>query len=175
MATLLYFAYGSNMLTARLQARCPSAKARRVATADNYSLAFFKRGRDGSGKATLVPNTFVGQRVVGVVFELDERELSQLDRFEGAGKGYDRMERFPVRTDEGTGKLEAFTYIANDGFLNPDLKPYDWYLRLVVAGAREHALPEEYVAAIESTQTAGDLVQDRPSRIEALALLGATS
>lgn len=175
MATLLYFAYGSNMLTARLQARCPSAKVKGVATAGNYSLAFFKRGQDGSGKATLVLDTRVGQRIVGVMFELDERELSQLDRFEGTGKGYDRVERFRVRTGDETGKLEAFTYIASDGFLDPDLKPYDWYLRLVVAGAREHALPGEYVAAIENTQTAGDPVQDRPSRIEALALLGATS
>jgi gamma-glutamylcyclotransferase len=125
--------------------------------------------------SNLIPDTGVGQRVVGVVFELDDVELSQLDRFEGAGKGYDRVERFRVRTDDETGKLEAFTYIARDSFLDPDLKPYDWYLRLVVAGAREHALPEEYVAAIESTQTVCDRVQDRPSRIEALVLLGATS
>jgi gamma-glutamylcyclotransferase len=163
------------MLTARVQARCPSAKAKLVATADNYSLAFFKRGRDGSGKATLVPDTRVGQRVVGVVFELDGRELSQLDRFEGAGKGYDRVEQFRVRAEDGAGNLEAFTYIGNEDFLDPNLKPYDWYLRLVVAGAREHALPDEYVAAIEKTQTARDLRQDRPSRIEALALLGETS
>ena len=175
MATLLYFAYGSNLLTSRLQARCPSARGGRVATADNHSLSFFKRGRDGSGKATLVPDARVGQRVVGVVFELDECELSQLDRFEGAGAGYDRVQRFRVRTEAGSAELEGFTYIAGEGFIDPGLKPFDWYLGLVVAGAREHGLPEEYVAAIRRTRTVTDPVEDRPSRLEALALLRASA
>jgi gamma-glutamylcyclotransferase len=175
MTTLLYFAYGSNMLTSRLQARCPSARGGRVATADNHSLSFFKRGRDGSGKGTLVPDTRVGQRVVGVVFELDERELSQLDHFEGAGAGYDRVQRFRVRTETGSGGLDAFTYIAGEGYLDPGLKPFDWYLSLVVAGAREYALPEDYVAVIARTPTVADPLEDRPSRLEALALLGTSS
>lgn len=175
MTTLLYFAYGSNMLTSRLQARCPSARGGRVATADNHSLSFFKRGRDGSGKATLVPDARGGQRVAGVVFELDERELSQLDRFEGAGTGYDRVQRFRVRTQAGSGVLEAFTYIAGEGYIDPGLKPFDWYLSLVVAGAREYAQPEDYIAAITRTPTVADPLEDRPSRLEALALLGASS
>lgn len=52
--TFLYFAYGSNMLPARLLGRCPSAKVVRTGVARAWSLAFSEASKDGSGKATLV-------------------------------------------------------------------------------------------------------------------------
>ena len=51
--TFLYFSYGSNMLTERLRARCPSANCIGIATATGYALEFSKSSVDGSGKATL--------------------------------------------------------------------------------------------------------------------------
>ena len=58
--TFHYFADGSNMMTARLLGRCPSAKVVSLAHADGYKLAFSKLSVDTSGKATLIP--FAGQR-----------------------------------------------------------------------------------------------------------------
>ncbi|TIO28768.1 gamma-glutamylcyclotransferase family protein [Mesorhizobium sp.] len=170
MALIHYFAYGSNMLTERLQSRCASAKPRQVARADNWVLTFSKRSRDGSGKATISIAT--GGRVFGVIFDLDECELPELDRFEGAGKGYDRKDAFPVLIAGSREPLNVVTYIASPSCIDINLAPFDWYLNLVVAGARQHALPPEYVLALEATPSRADPKADRQSRREAMELLG---
>jgi hypothetical protein len=172
MAVIQYFAYGSNMLTERLRARCPSAKARGVARADNHALAFCKKSQDGSGKATLSSCPDDGCRVFGVVFDLDECELPELDRFEGAGKGYDRIDGFQVHMADSPEPLSVVTYIASPAVIDPNLKPYDWYLKLVVAGARQHRLPLHYIVGIEAIPSIDDPEPDRKSRREALRLLG---
>ena len=33
---------------------------------------------------------------------------------------------------------------------DPSLTPYDWYKAFVLAGAREHGLPQDYVAALDA-------------------------
>jgi gamma-glutamylcyclotransferase (GGCT)/AIG2-like uncharacterized protein YtfP len=169
MAVIQYFAYGSNMLTARLQARCASAQARSVVRVDDYKLSFFKKGRDGSGKA--MTSKSAGGRVFGVVFDLDESDLASLDRFEGVGQGYDRVGDFTAHNLDTGKPLDAVTYIANPDFIVSDLKPYDWYLNLVIAGARHHALPSDYAMALTATPSTADPEPDRPWRQEALELL----
>jgi hypothetical protein len=170
MTLIHYFAYGSNMLAERLQQRCASAKARQVAYADNWALTFSKRSQDGSGKATISPAT--GSRVVGVIFDLDECELPMLDKSEGAGKGYDRKDNFPVHVADSQEPLNVVTYIASPSCIDLNLEPFDWYLNLVIAGARQHALPPEYVSALEATPSTTDPDPNRQSRREAMELLG---
>jgi gamma-glutamylcyclotransferase (GGCT)/AIG2-like uncharacterized protein YtfP len=165
-----YFAYGSNMLSARLRARCPTAEARGIASVEGYRLGFCKRGRDGSGKAGFAPCAD-GARLYGVVYELDEADLSALDRIEGVGLGYDRVDGFTVQT--GSAPLAVATYVADARFVHPVLKPFDWYLRLVLAGALEHGLPDTYVAAIEAVPFLVDPDAGRPGRLEAMRLLQA--
>ncbi|MBY3115645.1 gamma-glutamylcyclotransferase family protein [Rhizobium laguerreae] len=169
MTLIHYFAYGSNMLTERLQSRCASAKARQVVCTDNWVLTFAKKSQDGSGKATVSAAT--GARVFGVLFDLDESELPELDRFEGVGKGYDRRVDFVVHTAAFQGPISVVTYIGNPSYIDINLKPFDWYLNLVVAGARQHALPAEYVSVLENTPSRTDPKADRQSRKEALQLL----
>ena len=52
--TVLYFAFGSNMLSKRLERRCSSARVRALAAAPGYEVAFDKLSEDTSGKANLV-------------------------------------------------------------------------------------------------------------------------
>ncbi|RNF34126.1 gamma-glutamylcyclotransferase family protein [Paracoccus methylarcula] len=94
--SIFYFAYGSNMLPARLAARCPSAKLIGRAHAPGYRVRFAKRGMDGSAKATLVTSEGAAS---GVLFTLDPKDLAALDRAEGAGRGYDRLDDFSIRHD----------------------------------------------------------------------------
>lgn len=166
---LHYFAYGSNMLNTRLQRRCPSAKPVCVAFADSWSVNFSKIGRDQSGKATLYPKQ--NTRCYGVVFTLDDSDLPALDRFEGAGHGYDRMNDFRVQALSETGIVSVITYIAPPQFCNPQLKPFDWYHGLVLAGATEHRLPSDYIASLESVACIQDPDEQRPTHLEAIALL----
>ena len=166
--SFLYFAYGSNMLPARLLARCPSARTLGLAYTRGYSLAFSKKSRDGSSKATLVAEA---EKVTpGVLFEIGLSEKAALDRAEGAGQGYDRIDNFPVfaaNVDQPT--HVATTYLATSH--DAALKPYDWYLALVIAGAQHHRLGEDDIERLRQVVFVVDLDTDRPSRRDALAAL----
>ncbi|MGB1547365.1 MAG: gamma-glutamylcyclotransferase family protein [Alphaproteobacteria bacterium] len=164
-----YFAYGSNMLTARLRARCPSAAPIGRAEAAGFTLAFNKQSQDDSGKAMLRRAGGAEERGHGVLFEVDAAELASLDRIEGVGKGYEREDAFPVRLLDGGGIVRARTYRAI--LTDEELKPYDWYLALVIAGAREHRLDEAHVAALRRTAFATDPQPARKARREALEAL----
>lgn len=170
MRTVLYFAYGSNMMTARLQARCPSARPAGVAFADNYRLTFWKKGRDGSGKGHLAASPGTAQP--GVLFTLSPDDLIALDGFEGAGRGYRRADDFAIRLKAAGEITQAATYVATD--LDETLQPYDWYLALIRAGAREHAFDDETQRRLGATTCREDPDQMRASRLEALGLLRGT-
>ena len=165
--TFLYFAYGSNMLQARLRARCPSARLIDRATAIGFDFEFSKRSIDGSGKATLIPTR--GVLCPGVIFEISRSEIDQLDRAEGAGAGYERYDDF-VAEFAGTGEQVAvLTYLANA----PDhrLKPFDWYLALVIAGALKNGLCDEHVVRLRLVEYLVDNQLDRRNRVEAVNAL----
>ncbi len=165
----LYFAYGSNMLAARLQARCPSAQIVGPAEAQGFDIAFDKIGQDGSGKATLF--AAVGQLVHGALFRLGDDDLTELDRVEGVGRGYDRISITVMRNGQG---MDATAYLAPSAWRRAGLLPFDWYLGLVLAGAHEQRLPMAWIARLV---TAGRAAPDpdpmRPRRVEAQALLAA--
>jgi hypothetical protein len=169
MGAIQYFAYGSNMLSERLKARCPSARACGTACADGYTLSFTKKSSDGSGKATLY--TEAGRQAFGVVFELDEDDLKNLDKAEGVGNGYDRIGGYWVRVQASGEQMKTVTYLASPEYIDQSLKPYDWYLSLVLAGARQHGLPSEYIEALAAVPSICDSKPKRKSRLEALGLL----
>ena len=104
---LYYFAYGSNMLHERLQRRVPSAVPMGIAILDGYRLVFHKKSVDGSAKCDLVLDD--ASKAYGVLFQMKEEELPFLDRAEGVGFGYERVERqLHYRTKE----VCAFLYLA---------------------------------------------------------------
>lgn len=166
-----YFAYGSNMLIQRLQARCSSARPLGVATLSGFSLDFSKRGQDGSGKATLVASTTPTHEVYGVVFELVVRELPTLDLIKGLGKGYDRPDGLSVKFLSDATRIEIATYIAHPDHRDQELRPYDWYHDLCLTGARQHALPTHHLDHLGTFPPIPDPHHDRPTRQEALAIL----
>lgn len=170
--TFYYFAYGSNMLTARLQARCPSAVPLGRAEVADYVVEFSKRSSvDQSGKATLSGAVGHSHSSSGVLFEIATAELGQLDRAEGNGKGYDRDDNFPVRLVGGSGIVHARSYLATETVSS--LKPYDWYLALVIAGAHEHDLGEDYLAGLRRVAFDDDRDSARKTRRAALEALAA--
>lgn len=167
--TVRYFAYGSNMLAERLGARCPSASFKAVASAPDWVLSFSKRSKDNSGKATI--RKAPGDRVFGVVYEIDESDLPILDRYEGVGNGYVRDDSFVAFLENSDTPLTTAAYIADPAYINDALRPYDWYHGLVLAGARQYNLPTDYISMIESSPSVPDEHLDRQERLQALALL----
>lgn len=169
MSAIVYFAYGSNMMTARLKARCPSALPVGVAFADNHRLTFWKRGRDGSGKGHLAHCP--GMTQPGVLFTLAAEDLGLLDEIEGVGRGYRRADDFTVRLKDGGRIVQAATYLATA--LDATLIPFDWYLGLVLAGAREHEFDEAILRQLCETPWCQDPEPQRASRQEAIGLFTA--
>lgn len=158
--SILYFAYGSNMLTKRLRERVPSALVVGTGYVEGHRLAFHKVSTDGSGKCDLHQGD-AGDRVHGVLFNIDINEKVALDKHEGLGSGY----RFdPVNVVTSAGTCQACAYFATD--TDQALAPYDWYVELVVAGATEHKLPEDYIEAIRAmtSQTDADDVRAAENR-----------
>ncbi len=135
-----YLAYGSNLLPARLTARCRTARLLDTIGLPGWRLAFHKRGSDGSGKCDLVANP--GGCAYGALFELSSLERSILDRIEGVGHGYE------VRELPLPGFERVFTYLAEPRYIDPELSPFDWYHRFVLEGARHQRFPKPYLEAI---------------------------
>ena len=58
--------------------------------------------------------------------------------------------RRPVEVETSDGELlKAEVYIAVEDFVIADGRPRPWYLDLILSGARNHGLPEQYVKSIE--------------------------
>ncbi len=159
MTTLKYFAYGSNLLLSRLKERVLSAQFYAVAALKGHVLKFHKPSkRDGSAKCDAFYTGNPDDVVYGVVFEMDEGEKSVLDDAESLGVGYlEKNANVVSLTDQE--EIEVFLYCAiliSDG----PLAPYDWYKAFVVEGAKEHDLPEGYIAMLETIEAEED--EDKP-------------
>lgn len=158
---IYYFAYGSNLHPARLQARVPSAEFVEVAVLPDQALRFCKRSVDGSAKCTLAPA--LGSRTLGAVYRLAAEEKELLDRVEGIDQGYDLgWQGLPLSDSV----VRTFYYFAMPGYLDETLQPYHWYKNLVLAGARYHGFPDAYVAGINAVASIEDPNADRRSRNE---------
>ena len=152
--TFKTFAYGSNMQTARVRKRCPSATPKGVAELRSYELHWHKQSQDGSGKCAIVRTYNPENRVLGVLYEIVNGEKQALDKAEGLGQGYEEIDVLVVCNGR---EIAAKAYRALN--VSPMLKPYTWYHAFVVAGAKEHGLPTDYIAQIE--QVACDEDSDR--------------
>src|SRR5262249_9690964 len=139
---LWYFAYGSNMCAAIFEERRgmrPSARA--CGWIDGHRLCFdLPVGPGERGVANLVAEN--GARMHGVVYQLTADECENLDRSEGVLAGYYNRALVVVITANGE-RIEAFTYQSPHG--SPGRKPSQRYMGLLLDGAREHGLPDEYV------------------------------
>jgi cation transport regulator ChaC len=164
----LYFAYGSNMLTARIQERCPSAQPLGIAELPGFDLRWHKRSKDDSGKCDIVNTGEPAASVFGVLYQIASDEKGALDKAEGLGSGYDEAE---ISVRRGPDQVTAKTYVATR--TDPALKPYTWYHAFVVAGAQQHSLPADYIASLEAVPATEDpdrARHDRYSRLLAEAL-----
>ena len=104
-------------------------------------------------------------RAHGVIFEIDTGERGPLDEAE---PGYRREGGFEVIVTGTGARKTAVTYISLEACRNPDLKPFDWYLALVVAGAMEHRFPAPVIAAYRDTATRADEDEKRTLEMDSL-------
>ena len=82
-----------------------------------------------------------------------------LDKAEGVGIGYEAKNG--EVTFMGTPRMASIYHATA---IDPSLKPYSWYKALVVAGAKEHNLPERYVERLLATVALEDPDRERHAR-----------
>jgi gamma-glutamylcyclotransferase (GGCT)/AIG2-like uncharacterized protein YtfP len=151
---MIYFAYGSNMNWHQMQSRCPTARFVGIALLADHKLAFTRKStKRGCGVCDVVPER--GREVWGVVYEISDMDVGQLDTSEGYRPGRDRNsywrreclvfldgdERRPLTVSAYFGEPQP----------SPPL-PNAEYKHLIVSGARHWHLPEKYVEELESIE-----------------------
>lgn len=126
-----YFAYGSNMNVARVEARIGATRRFLAGVLHDHALRFDKVSRvAGVAHANVSPSP--GERVEGALFELHSPgQIRMMDPFEGYPREYQRYRRSIVTAE---GIIEAWVYFAAPGTTAPALKPAREYLDHLLAG-----------------------------------------
>jgi gamma-glutamylcyclotransferase len=163
---LKYFAFGSNLASARLLQRIPAATVLTVATLSAHQLCWRKHDRGQSGKCDIAFTGDPDHLVYGVVYHMTADEKLELDIYETAGFGYDHK-TIEVFTSDGN-SIDAFTYFALD--IDHDQQPFHWYKEHVLRGALEHDFPLHYVEQIRATPSIDDHDTERHHRELAIYL-----
>jgi len=151
-----YLAYGSNMWPRRIELRLGACEVIAVVRLDGYALRFHKRGGDGSGKCDAFHTGNAADSLYGVAYGLSRAQRDKLDEFEGPGYA---SRDVAVRTPSGI--ITAYAYVAKADHVDFNLRPFHWYKSIVVAGARRHVLPADYVAHIAAVDSSPDSDGDR--------------
>ena len=141
---LKYFAYGSNLHPIRLRERTSFCSYLFKASLPGYKLSFHKKSGDSS-KCNALKTSKPENEVLGIVYEINEDEKSDLDTAEGLGCGYDEKEIF---FDSSGDQIKVFTYLANNNYIDDSLSPFDWYKELVLEGAKYYHFPRAYIEEI---------------------------
>ena len=170
LGVIKYFAYGSNMLEKKLKDRCSSAEKINPSEGSQhmirkYRFRFHKKSSDGSAKCDARKTGDTSDIVYGVLFSINDEQIGALNKFEGLHYGYEKKV-VNVIDEKSSNEISALIYYATD--IDPTLKPYDWYKRQTVKGARDNGLPEEYVKEIESFESKTDEDEVRKKREEKL-------
>jgi cation transport regulator ChaC len=151
--TLWYFAYGSNLdPDTFLGRRGMRPLDTRVAMLDGYELRFdLPVGPGERGVANVIARP--GEHVWGALYLLSAPEAERLDRTEGVQ--HDAYRRLDVSARTlASETIPAFTYVSSRG--REGRMPSRRYLGLLLAGARHHGLPEEWVARLRAWPLAVD-------------------
>lgn len=159
---MLYFAYGSNMDSQRLNGderlKGDARPLGLMCTQEQFELEFTVRSvTNECAAATLASGS--GRTIWGVLYEVPDwlilRETSSnrksLDEIEGEGKNYTRV---GIKLDYPNGSPiaeQAITYLAKQPTTGQQTS-HD-YVHHIICGLREHKAPEEYVGYVKERIT----------------------
>lgn len=155
-STFLYFGYGSNLLAKRIRIRNPTAQRKAIAKLDNYRFDFNRKsGRWGGCTATIVPDP--GKYVWGAVWEINSSDMDDLDKQEGVHDNiYSALQVKVTTTDGNVLECRVYQLIEQPETYVPapllpiERRPSRIYLEVILQGAQESKLPEDYFQFLKS-------------------------
>jgi gamma-glutamylcyclotransferase (GGCT)/AIG2-like uncharacterized protein YtfP len=138
---MYYYAYGSNLSTRYVRHYCPSAAFVMRADLPNYRVEFrhYSENRQG-GISSIVEAP--GQLVRGVIYDITEEELIELDILEGVPEGLYTRDTFLVQGEDGQWHEADLYRVAKP---TGPYQPSKAYLDDMIEGAREHDLAPKYI------------------------------
>lgn len=135
-----YFAYGSNLDLSHMRRLCGwHCHVLSRGTLENYEL-----GLDHRGYGNICQKQ--GEKVLGIIYEIDTHCIEALDEFEGSPKVFARQEVGVI--DEQGNPLKAWVYIEAVEKQEKQ-QPNTSYWQRVVMGAKEQNLPKQWVKKLE--------------------------
>jgi len=129
---MYYFAYGSNLNQRQMLERCPDSEPMFTASLPNYKLVFVGWSRQWRGGVVSI-RPFRGEKVLGAIYEVSDRDLRRLDNYEGYPNNYTRLN--VTVFDEGGEPIKAITYIKSGQ--SEEAQPSKEYLALIQQGYRD--------------------------------------
>ncbi len=129
---MYYFAYGSNLNKKQMRERCPGSKPMFIATLPNYKLVFVGWSRQWRGGVASI-RPFRGEKVLGAIYEVSDRDLRRLYYFYCYPGNYNRLN--VTVFDEDNEPVEAITYIKSEQ--SEETRPSKEYLSLIQQGCRD--------------------------------------
>ena len=168
-----YFAYGSNMSSKIMTEVCPTHKLLGPARLMDHRLAFTRKSaKSGSGVADIVRAP--GLVVWGLLYEIDQNEVVDLDRKEDLGKAYTRINVNVALEDGSVHQTMTYTVISKAPI---EIRPSTEYLDTILQGAKDHNFEGRYTRFLESLKAdesrwcqKGTLVFPTKSRKEAAGM-----
>ena len=132
---MYYFAYALNLNKKQMRERAPESKPMFVATLPNYKLVFTGWSRQWrGGYATIMLSR--GDKVLGAIYEVSDRDLRRLDSHEDYPRRYNRLNVNVF--DEDGNAVEVITYIRTERL--EETKPSQEYLAIIQQGYRDWEL-----------------------------------
>ena len=129
---MYYFAYGSNLNREQMRERCPDSKPEFIATLPNYKLVFVGWSRQWRGGVASI-RPFRGEKVLGAVYQVSDRDLRRLDSHEGYPRDTNRLNG--TLFNEDGEPIRAVTYIRAGR--SEETPPSPQYLSVIQQGYRD--------------------------------------
>ena len=129
---MYYFAYGANLSKQQMRQRCPDSQPKFIATLPNYKLVFVGWSRQWRGGVATIKSSR-GDKALGAIYEISDRDLRRLDSYEGYPGNYNRL-KVTVFDEDGESS-EAITYIKSGQI--EETQPSAEYLTIIEQGCKD--------------------------------------
>ncbi len=135
------FAYGSNLKLDYIRDYCPSATFVMRAYLPNFHIEFRRFSTDLQGGISSIIEA-PGEMVHGVIYDIPEAEILELDVLEDIPLGLYRRDSFLVLgEDREWHSAELYRVVTPTG----PYKPATQYIGWMIEGARQHNLDPAYI------------------------------
>lgn len=145
MSKIKYFAYGSNMNLAQMRERCPHSEKISIGFMNDAEVcfpSFYEPWNSGMAGYKSSP----GNKMWGVIFDLDERDLEVMRDYEDFVLGREpHLNNYNEVMVEIISDDEVITCLTYESIVTGNYRPSLKYLQGIIHGATENNLPEEYI------------------------------